>query len=125
MQELLLRKKSFILIVLFVLLLVGLIFFATENYFLRKQINYSGLQADSCQVNSQTVGFLKFFTEKVLNSQQEVSFEDRLRLENMVRDLGDESILSAWNNFTQAKTSDEAQEYCKSLLLALVKKIMY
>jgi hypothetical protein len=52
-----------------------------------------------------------------------VSFDDRLQLENMVRDLKDDAILAEWNKFVNSQTSAEAQGEVKNLLDILVLKI--
>jgi hypothetical protein len=44
-------------------------------------------------------------------------------LENAVRNLNDENILSQWQKFTESKTEAGAQEEVKNLLEILVGKV--
>lgn len=73
--------------------------------------------------NGKIIAFTKLFIEKVLKAEQEISFEDRLQLENGVRELGDASILAQWKKFTDSKTESDAQREVKNLLEILVDKI--
>ena len=67
--------------------------------------------------------FLNLFIEKVLKSNQEITFEDRLKLENAVRDINDPEILATWEQFTGGTNEAENQKGVKELLATLVKKI--
>ncbi|MFC1613147.1 hypothetical protein ACFL23_02330 [Patescibacteria group bacterium] len=67
--------------------------------------------------------FTKLFIEKVLQAEQEVDFETRLKLENGVRDLGDANILAEWEKFINSEDADGAQNAVKNLLAILVEKI--
>ena len=77
------------------------------------------------QTNERILGFTELFIEKVLKSKGEVSFEDRLKLENAVREIGDENILNQWQKFTDSQNNDQAQEECKTLIAMLVGRIQY
>lgn len=79
--------------------------------------------AESRIMNDKVLLFTRTFIEKILKSEKEVSFEDRLRLENAVRDLNDKEILDRWTAFTSSQTEREAQENVKDLLDTLTKKI--
>lgn len=68
------------------------------------------------------LNFTSLFIEKVLKAQGEVPFEDRLRLETTVRDLGDKEVLDQWNAFVESTSEAEAQEEVKKLLSVLIKK---
>lgn len=73
--------------------------------------------------NKKTAEFLEMLVNQVIKSNQEVDFETRLKLENAVRDLKDEKILSEWQKFVQSKSEVEAQSNVKNLLGVLVEKI--
>jgi len=123
-QEIFLRRKKLILTLIFVFLLFGVIILGIQCYFLMNQQKALEKELSNQKTNDKIVSFLDLFIEKVLQSNQDISFEDRLKLENGVRDLNDSEILSLWETFTQATTADEVQTYCKNLLEALVKKIL-
>jgi len=61
----------------------------------------------------------------VLKSEKEVSFEERLELENAVRGLENEKILNSWRSFTESNTDLEAQTRVRNLLETLVGEIIY
>ena|SRR3989338_8441191 len=67
--------------------------------------------------------FLDDFVNLVLGSSVEISLEDRLRLENEVRALGDKEILATWQAFTEAESDEKAQEHVVELLRLLVAKL--
>lgn len=80
-------------------------------------------QAAQGQVNRQAVEFTRLFIEKVLNADAEVSFDDRLKLETMVRDLKDNEVLAEWQQFLASKDEQEAQRGVRRLLMLLVSRI--
>ena len=75
------------------------------------------------QTNEKVIEFTKIFIEKVLKGKGEVSFEDRIKLENAVRDIGDEGILKQWQEFIDSESSEQAQEECKDLISILIGRI--
>ena len=77
------------------------------------------------QYNDKIISFSKLFIDKVLKADTDVSFEDRLQLENSVRDIDNKDILVQWQKFTDSKTETQAQEEVKDLLYMLVNKIAY
>ncbi len=80
-------------------------------------------EVESQQANSKIITFTQLFMEKVLGGNKEVSFDDRLALENAVRDLNDKEIFDSWQNFTKAKNSGEVQTDFYALFQLLLKKI--
>ncbi|MBU4332178.1 hypothetical protein KKD19_05955 [Patescibacteria group bacterium] len=58
----------------------------------------------------------------MLKAETEIDFETRLNLENAVRNLDDEEILSQWNKFVNSGNEIQAQVEVKNLLEALVHK---
>lgn len=125
LRELFLRHKQLILYLVVIFLLFGVISFGIQCYFLKSQEKTCEQKAETQNGNAKIASFLNLFIEKVLQSKTDISFEDRLKLENAVRDLNDSEILSLWETFTQATTADEVQADCKNLLQALVKKLKY
>ena len=108
------------LILLAVILLIGNIFFGykyLENQKIIDQVNKKQ------QINSNILSFTELFMDKVLNGTKEVSFEDRLQLENSVRELNDKEVYNSWQTFTKAKDSAEVQKDFYALFQLLLKKI--
>lgn len=90
--------------------------------------DFSRIQTASQQKTEQgkqkkVTDFLKLFVEKILNAKQEVKFEDRLKLENAVRELGDTAVLAKWQAFVDSKQSEDAQTNLKNLIGVLVNKL--
>jgi len=118
------RQKIILAIV--VLTLVSVNIFLGVSYFLAlKQLKTTEKQLATQQSNIKIVKFTQLFISKVLKAEKEVSFEDRLVLENTVRDLNDSEVLIQWEKFTGSKTEAEAQNEVKNLLELLVKKYSY
>jgi hypothetical protein len=65
---------------------------------------------------------LKGFIGKVL-AQTDVSFEDRVTLENDILQIHDPVLTSAWDTFVASKTSKEGQTNAVKLMSLLVDRI--
>jgi len=104
--------------------LLGGMFFSGYGYLsMQKELTTTRMLLAEEKRDERALNFLGMFVSKVIKAEKEVSFEDRLKLENMVRDLNDESIVKQWKNFVDSKTEKEAQENVKELLDLLVDKI--
>ena len=77
------------------------------------------------KTDQRIVHFANLVINKVLNASGEVSFDDRLSLENAVRDTKDTQLLAQWNSFTAAKDEAGAQQEMKSLLSLLISKMNF
>lgn len=75
------------------------------------------------KINEKILGFTKLFINQVLRAKTEINFETRLKLENTVRGIGDDEILTQWQKFIESKTETEAQTEVKNLLDLLIGKI--
>lgn len=67
--------------------------------------------------------FADIFVEKVILASGTVSFNDRLMLENAVRDINDSEIFDQWQKITDSKTDEESQENVGNLLRLLISRI--
>ncbi len=109
---------------LIILILVGaLLVMAGWCYFEHQRLVVAENTVKTFQYDQKVLNFTKMFIGKVLKADGEVSFEDRLQLENAVRDINDKTIFDQWNKFVNAKTSLEAQIEVKNLLEMLVSKV--
>ena len=115
--------KRFILILVIGLLGIGNVFTFTSCMISRAELARDKQQLKNQQLNVKILDFSKLFVEKVLKADKEVSFEDRLLLENKVRDLKDPEILAQWEKFTGSATQDQVQQEVKVLLDLLITKI--
>lgn len=112
------------LLALVIVLIVANLFLWGYTANVKKELSLARAQATQASYNAKVISFMQLFIEKVLKSEKEVSFDDRLALENAVRELQDESIVTAWNAFVQSKTELDAQSAVKDLLSVLTSKIV-
>ncbi len=111
-----------IVVIVFVALIAGNIFLTVR--YLKVESQYQAC-SQRHELNSRVIDFSKLFIEKVLKAKTAISFEDRLNLENAVRNLKDPAILAQWEKFTEVTTQEQAQEEVKNLLDLLVNKFSY
>ena len=112
-----------ILIILLVIFLLGDILFATMFVKARMDLSNANQTIAGEKTNAQVLVFARLFFNKVLQGNKEVSFDDRLQLENAVRALNDKDIFDSWNKFTLAKSQTEVQADFYSLFELLLGKI--
>jgi len=112
-----------ILIVIILILLASNIFLRVHYFYSQKELKETKSALETQVMNGKVLDFSKLFIEKVLKAEEEINFEDRLKLENTVRNLNDEEILAQWNKFLKSKDELEAQREVKNLLELLINKI--
>lgn len=117
------NRQRLIVIVLVALLLAGNIFFGVRYLAFRKQLIELQENLQQQEINTKVLSFGKLFIEKILRSDEEISFDDRLILENAVRGLNDENILDIWQKFVDSQTEEQAQENVRDLLESLFTSI--
>ncbi len=110
-------------VIVILILLAGNLFFGMKYFAVQKELRQTQATLEAQKTNEKVLDFSKLFIEKVLKGAEEISFEDRLNLENAVRGLNDEEVLTQWNKFIESKTELEAQREVKNLLEMLVGKI--
>jgi hypothetical protein len=98
-------------------------YFVTQFFFLRIELNEVGENVKAQQKDEKSLFFAKLFVDKVMSGDKEVSFEDRLKLENAVREVDDQEIFSHWQNFVNSKTDTGAQQEAGVMLSLLLNKI--
>lgn len=116
-------KNRLVLIIFIGALVIGNAFFIPNYFFAIKELKEIKSTENKVELNTKVVNFTSMFIKKVLQAEKEVDFETRLSLENAVRDLKDEQIMSEWQNFIGSKTEIEAQNSVKKLLGILISKI--
>jgi hypothetical protein len=72
----------------------------------------------------QTARFLKLFIDTVLNTKETISFENRVKLENDIRQLGDKAITTQWETFIKSTDTKLAQEAAVKLMSMLGSKMI-
>jgi hypothetical protein len=117
------KNTRIILLIALGVLVIGNVYFFIQSKTLSKQLAIANGQITAVDIDQKVVNFSRMFIDGVLNSNKEVDFNERLKLENAVRDIKDEEILGQWNKFVNATTEVQAQVEVKNLLSLLMKKI--
>ena len=115
-------KIAIITIIVFLLFASNTWWFLYEQE-LKTEVSTLQVLAHRQTILGHTLSFSILFIDKVLNAKGEVTFEDRLQIENAVRDLEDPEILDRWKQFTESKTEEEAQMNVKVLLSLLIHRL--
>ena len=115
------KITTIILIVIILALLAGNVYRYLQYSSVKEQLDNV---SKNNQVNTKIVAFGKLFVEKVLVDVGEVSYEDRLKLENAVVDTQDQDIIDEWHAFLNSKTEADAQVGTKNLLSLFINKII-
>ncbi|MCK4918919.1 MAG: hypothetical protein KAS01_00880 [Candidatus Pacebacteria bacterium] len=115
------RKQKIIFVITVLTFFALTLFFAFNYSQTKKELDQTKTTIASYQENIKVIDFTELFVEEVLNSGEgEIDFEIRLQLENSVRELGNEEILSQWKKFIDSEDETEAQGIVKELLNMLV-----
>lgn len=117
------NKKRVFIIIIIGALVIGDVFFALNYFSAYKELRDLKSTQAKVELNTKVLNFTSMFIKKVLQADTEVGFETRLSLENAVRDLKDEEIMTEWQNFIGSKTEENAQNSVRKLLEILVAKI--
>ena len=115
------KPKTILIIIL--ILLAGNVFLGVKYFSVVKELRQTETLLQTQTTNEKVLEFSKLFIKEVLKAETEVNFDTRLKLENAVKNLGDEEILAQWQKFTESKTEAEAQKEVKNLLEMLMNKI--
>ena len=117
------QKSKIIALAAFLILLTGNVVLGVKYALLAGELRQTQTAAATEKLNAGVLEFSKLFIAKVLKAETEVDFETRLKLENQIRNLKDEKLLSQWIAFVESQTETEAQENVKNLLEMLINKI--
>lgn len=109
--------------IVIVLLFASLIVVGGKYYYDLKTFRQASVLIAQQAEKEKVIDFLKLFTNKVLEGVGEVSFDDRLQLENAVRDMDDSNIFKIWQDFTNSKDENRTQKNLKKLLGTLIRKL--
>ncbi len=118
-----LEKTRFMSNVLMLLLVAGNIFFSIQ-YMENVKLEASKAEDTTAMQRVQVSRYLNFFIKTVLNTQGTISFEDRVKLENDIRQIHDPELTKQWDSFVNSKDSKSAQENSVKLMSALTAKLI-
>lgn len=120
-----LDKARLVSNVLMVILVMGNIFFSIQYISnIQQQANRDTQEEAKSTERLQTARFLKLFIDTVLNTKEAISFENRVKLENDIRQLGDSNLTKQWDLFVGSKDPKTAQEAAVKLMSMLGSKMI-
>lgn len=117
------QKIRLLIIIVISLLSSAVVYLSVECFLLAKEVKSAEVGLKVQQTDEKAAFFVKLFIDKVLLSTGIINFEDRLKLENAVRDLNDPDIFIQWQKFTASKNDAETQKIVGNILKMLVDKI--
>ena len=113
-----------IIYIILIVVMAGGVVFSIFGYFnASTELSLVKSQLALQKHDERVTQFLSMFVKKVIKADKEISFDDRLVLENTVRSIGDKEILTQWKKFVDSKDQKEAQKNTKDLLGLLVDKV--
>jgi hypothetical protein len=111
--------------ILMLVLVAGNIFFSIQYMDgVRQQANKESQEEAKSVERLQTARFLKLFIDTVLNTKEVISFDNRVKLESDIRQLGDKSLTTQWEAFVTSKDTKVAQEAAVKLMSMLGSKMI-
>ncbi len=120
-----LDKARLVSNVLMLVLVMGNIFFSVQYISnIQQQANRDSQEEAKSTERLQTARFLKLFIDTVLNTKETISFENRVKLENDIRQLGDTNLTKQWDTFVGSKDPKTAQEAAVKLMSMLGSKMI-
>jgi hypothetical protein len=120
-----LDKTRLVSNILMIILVAGNIFFSIQYMDgIKQQANRDSQEEAKSTERLQTARFLKLFIDTVLNTKETISFENRVKLENDIRQLGDKSLTTQWDAFVASKDTKIAQEAAVKLMSMLGSKMI-
>ena len=104
-------KNNLFLGILILILLAGNIYLSVKYIGINKQLQQLKNQqsADTVSTRAQTFLVLKEYLNVVLNTATTTSSDDRVKLENDIRQLQDTNITTTWNAFVSSKNVKTSQ----------------
>lgn len=117
-----LDKTNIVSNILMIVLLAGNIYLSIQ-YISNMQMEQTA-KVDNTTTRIQTSRVLKEYIDIVLNTQGTISYDDRLKLENDVRQLHDTAITAGWDAFVASKDAKTAQGNAVKLMSMLANKMI-
>ncbi|MFA6463985.1 MAG: hypothetical protein WCV55_03190 [Candidatus Paceibacterota bacterium] len=118
-------KKNIFSSFIILILLAGNIYLSTQYFSVSKQLKEIKSQSNSSvSTKVQAANVLKEYLDIVLNTQGTTSSDDRIKLENDLRQLQDPAITAQWDAFVTSKDAKSSQENAVKLIALLENKMI-
>jgi predicted DNA-binding helix-hairpin-helix protein len=120
-QSGILEKTRFVSNILLVILLAGNLYFSVQYVQNLKDSQVPVVDKGAQEVMQiKNANFLKLFINKVVKSSGTVTYEDRVQLENDVRQIHNPELTAQWETFVANKDPKKAEAAATDLMLILV-----
>ncbi len=115
-----LEKTRFVSNVLLIVLLAGNLYFSVQYVESLKNSQTPVVDKGAQEVlQIKNANFLKLFINKVVKSSGTVTYEDRVQLENDVRQIHNPELTAQWETFVTNKDPKKAEAAATDLMLLL------
>jgi len=106
--------------------LVGLNIFFSIQYTQNIKTEDALIEQETAKTEGRlkTAQFLKLFVDKVLGTNGTIAFEDRVKLESDIIELGDEALTKQWGVFVASADSEQAQKSAVLLMSMLSNRMI-
>ena len=124
-QSGLLDKSRMVSNLLLVILVAGNIYLGIQyTETIRRETAQQDQDTTKIDTRIQISRFLRFFIDTVLNTKGTISFDDRVKLENDIRQIKDADLTKSWDNFVASKDGKVAQVNAVKLMSLLSAKLL-
>ena len=113
-------KNKILIIALIASLLVNI--FLGVSYFQDKSVQIESDQLSSEQ-REKISEFTKLFFTKIVVTGGKISFEDRAKIEEDLKNLNDSAISEKWNNFISSDSGGKAQGAVTDMMIFLADRL--
>jgi|SRR3989344_4343110 len=114
--------KKYMYLFLIITLLISNVYFFIRYSSAKKSLGIITVGDEIFREGKRALRFMDLMVNLLLSGKV-VTDDERIRLENAVRDIGDEAILAKWKAFTESDTEALAQKKLLELLTALIEKV--
>ena len=108
---------------LLVILLAGNLFFSSQ-YIVNIKEQIIPAEDVKATLRLQLSRFLKTFIDTVLSTEGTITYDDRVKLENDIRQTKDADLIRLWDEFIASKTGEEAQARAIKLMSMVTNKML-
>ena len=114
------EKTRFVSNLLLLVLLAGNLFFSIQYIYSIKADQAPKIdQGAQDVIHIKNSNFLKLFINKVIKANGTVTYEDRVQLENDVRQIHNPELTAQWELFVGSKDPKKAEQAASDLMLIL------
>ena len=119
-QSGIMEKTRFVSNILLLILLAGNLFFSIQYIYTIKNEKLITVDTSTAEVMKiKNANFLKLFINKVVKSSGTVTYEDRVQLENDIRQIHNPALTAQWELFVGNKDPKKAEAAATDLMLML------